>query len=209
MSAPLECNAAARRQAAILAGVGLLATLLALPADAWLVSAFAPARTEAGRHVMVVLTNLGAGWLNLGIAVAIVAVGWSIGRLSLRETGLRAAVAVAAAGIAVQVVKHLTCRARPEFPGAGTFFHGVPCWGAVWGLFSFPSGHATTASALAVALGLRVPALRLPAAVGVAVVMVSRVYLGAHFPSDVVAGATLGAIAGVLAAAPSGPPAAS
>src|SRR5574341_1795760 len=101
MSVPLECNAAARRQAAILAGIGLLATLLALPADAWLVSAFAPARTEAGRHVMVVLTNLGAGWLNLGIAVAIVAVGWSIGRSSLRETGLRAAVAVAAAGIAV------------------------------------------------------------------------------------------------------------
>jgi membrane-associated phospholipid phosphatase len=164
------------------AALGLIATVLVFPADGWLVSAFAPARTEAGRQAMLALTQLGHGGVDFGLA------------------------AVGAAGIAVQVIKHVACRARPDSPGAGAFFHHIPCLGAMWGLFSFPSGHAATAAALAVALGLRVPALRLPAAAGVIVVMVSRVYLGAHFPSDVLAGATLGAVAAVLAAAPGGPP---
>ena len=197
----------ARRRAAALAALGLLATALVLPADGWLVSALAPVRTEVGRRVMLVLTQLGDGAVDFGLAAAVIAAGWALGRSHLVQAGLRAAVALAAAGIAVQVVKHLACRARPMAAAAGTFFHGVPCLGGGPAVFSFPSGHATMATALALALGLRVPALRLPAAAGAAVVWVSRVYLGAHFPSDVLAGATIGAIAGVLAAAPGGRPA--
>jgi undecaprenyl-diphosphatase len=127
--------------------------------------------------------------------------GWRLGRPHLVQAGLRGVVAVAAAGLAVQLVKHLACRARPKAPGAGAFFQGVPCLGADWELFSFPSGHAATATALAIVLGVQVPALRLPAAAAAAVVMLSRVYLGAHFPSDVMAGATLGLVAGILAMA--------
>jgi undecaprenyl-diphosphatase len=127
--------------------------------------------------------------------------GWALARSHLVDVGLRGVVAVAAAGLASQVVKHLACRARPGFPTPGDFFHHVPCLGADWGFFSFPSGHAATATALAVALGLRLPALRVPGAAAAAVVLFSRVYLGAHFPSDVLGGATLGAVAGILATA--------
>lgn len=206
MRLPLAGEGGARRRTAVVAALGLIATVLVFPADGWLVSAFAPARTEAGRQAMLALTQLGHGGVDFGLAAVVILAGWALGRSHLVQAGLRAAVAVGAAGIAVQVIKHVACRARPDSPGAGAFFHHIPCLGAMWGLFSFPSGHAATAAALAVALGLRVPALRLPAAAGVIVVMVSRVYLGAHFPSDVLAGATLGAVAAVLAAAPGGPP---
>ena len=195
----------ARRHTAALALFGFIATALALSADRWVASAFAAMQTEAGRRLMLGLTELGNGWVDFGLAGAMVVTGWRMARWHWVQAGLRGAMAVAAAGLAVQAVKHVACRARPMAAAAGSFFHGVPCLAGEPAFFSFPSGHATTAAALAVALGLQAPALRLPAVAGVAVVMVSRVYLGAHFPSDVLAGATLGAIAGILTAGPAGP----
>jgi undecaprenyl-diphosphatase len=60
-------------------------------------------------------------------------------------------------------------------------------------LFSFPSGHTLHAVSFAVLFGGQFPALAaLLWAFGV-LVAVSRVVLGVHYPSDVVAGAALGA----------------
>jgi undecaprenyl-diphosphatase len=59
--------------------------------------------------------------------------------------------------------------------------------------FSMPSGHATLAFAAGTALALlhgRYAALFLGAA---ALVALSRIYVGAHFPLDVVVGAAVGA----------------
>jgi undecaprenyl-diphosphatase len=107
---------------------------------------------------------------------------------------LWAAGAVAAAGVLAQVVKNLACRARPTALDAGAFFAAFPCFPAGYATASFPSGHATTAFAAAVLLSLRYPRGAV-VFFGLAVLVgLSRVVLGSHFPSDVVAGAVLGSL---------------
>ncbi|WP_434094278.1 bifunctional phosphatase PAP2/diacylglycerol kinase family protein [Streptomyces fumanus] len=58
---------------------------------------------------------------------------------------------------------------------------------------SFPSGHAASAAAFATGVALESPAWGTAIAPLAAAVAVSRVYTGVHFPSDVLAGAALGA----------------
>jgi membrane-associated phospholipid phosphatase len=61
---------------------------------------------------------------------------------------------------------------------------------------SFPSGHSASAAAFAVSVGNLVPGLRSPLRASATVVAFSRVYTGVHYPGDVVAGATVGALVG-------------
>jgi undecaprenyl-diphosphatase len=57
---------------------------------------------------------------------------------------------------------------------------------------SFPSGHATVSFACATVLALAVPRLSLPLYLLAALISFSRVYVGVHYPFDVLAGALLG-----------------
>jgi len=66
-------------------------------------------------------------------------------------------------------------------------------------VFSFPSGHSTTAFAVALSLGSFFPEI-LPALLVLAAnVAVSRVIVGMHFLSDVIVGSGLGACLGYVA----------
>jgi membrane-associated phospholipid phosphatase len=58
--------------------------------------------------------------------------------------------------------------------------------------YSFPSGHATVSFACATVLALAVPRLRVPLIVLAVLISFSRVYVGVHYPGDVLAGAVLG-----------------
>jgi len=65
---------------------------------------------------------------------------------------------------------------------------------------SLPSGHAATSFAAAVALAHYVPARVAPLLfVLAALIAWSRVYVGVHYPSDIVAGALLGVGVGLTA----------
>jgi undecaprenyl-diphosphatase len=57
---------------------------------------------------------------------------------------------------------------------------------------SFPSGHASTSFAGATLLALLVPHLAIPFYLLAAAIAWSRVYVGVHYPFDIVAGALLG-----------------
>jgi undecaprenyl-diphosphatase len=63
---------------------------------------------------------------------------------------------------------------------------------------SFPSGHAASSFACATVIGAAVPRLRPWLYVLAALVAWSRVYVGVHFPLDVLAGAVLGLGLGFL-----------
>ena len=102
-------------------------------------------------------------------------------------------VAVAGAGLSNNVIKILIGRARPRYFGEfGAHYFDSPGWTS--GFQSFPSGHSTTAGAMAIALTLLFPRFKwLWIAIGLWIAF-SRVVVGAHYPSDIVAGFLYGAV---------------
>ncbi len=145
---------------------------------------------------MVWSARLGDGWLWIAVAAVFLgrvpSAGW--------RPVLATAVAAGAANTLVVVLKGRVRRRRPSARPANCFYGG---WGERMRFdeFSFPSGHALNAFAL-----LAVAAPALPVAAPVLAVMAlgiaaSRVFLGVHFLTDVVAGALLGALVGAGSAA--------
>jgi undecaprenyl-diphosphatase len=98
-------------------------------------------------------------------------------------------VAYFAAGGLANVLKDVFDRPRP--PLVDPAIHPLV---AVPHDYSMPSGHAATAFAAAVAVGLVRPRLRVPLLALAALVAISRVWLGVHYLSDVLVGAALGSV---------------
>lgn len=101
--------------------------------------------------------------------------------------------AVAVSNLVTEVLKYCVGRGRPFVGGEANAFHfshfaGSPAY------YSFPSGHATTAFALAFAVSSVWPGTRFAMAVYAVVIVATRLVLLAHHPSDVVAGALIGII---------------
>lgn len=104
------------------------------------------------------------------------------------------ALAAGGATLVGQVLKRLLKRRRPNVAVTGftALVHNPDA-------FSFPSGHTAAAVALAVAWAGEGSGLGLLVSGFAALVATSRVYLGAHYPLDVMAGALLGLGAGACA----------
>ena len=106
-----------------------------------------------------------------------------------------AAVLSAAFALAIaKVVSEMVDRARPFVVDP----HGVHLFSAHAADPGFPSDHATAAFAIAVAILLRKRGWGIAALLAAAIVSAGRVALGFHYPSDVLAGAALGAAAALV-----------
>ena len=104
-----------------------------------------------------------------------------------RRPWLRATATVVGAHALSIVVKRVVRRHRPSDPRVQVHVATPSDW-------SFPSSHAASTTAAAVAysrlLGRRYPLFSIP------VMMTSRLILGVHYPSDVLAGSLIGAVMG-------------
>ena len=93
------------------------------------------------------------------------------------------------AGLVTDALKPLFGRARPKFLADGTYgfdpMSFLPDWNGM------PSGHSTTAFAVAFTLIVFFPKYRVPLALFAAMIGLSRLMVGAHFLSDVLAGAAV------------------
>jgi membrane-associated phospholipid phosphatase len=193
---------AARHVLWLSAGLGAAIIVLMYAIDAWEIAQM-PKRGTPSLWWVRILTDFGkdeyvlAVLAGLLIAVAIVSPALrGIQRSLLVGLGTRLQFifcAVAVSSLVTEVLKYCVGRGRPFVGGEANAFHfshfaGNPAY------YSFPSGHATTAFALAFAVSVIWPKARLAMAVYAIVIAATRLVLVAHHPSDVVAGALVGVI---------------
>jgi undecaprenyl-diphosphatase len=155
----------------------------------------------------------GGGWaLGLMIAASIIGSGWTMVALlplllrrQSRSFASALTVTLLVTAVAVFLLKGVIGRVRPPLALSGVHaLFGTPTD------FSFPSGHAAGAFATATFVGMvslrqarlePARALQFRALAGAMVALAatigySRIYLGMHFPFDVMAGALLGSVLG-------------
>lgn len=135
------------------------------------------------------LTELGSTGAVTVVAFLTFALGAAIGPW---RHGLAGAVTIGLASLGVNLAKSFVARTRPDILEPVIVEHG----------FSFPSGHATLSMVAYGVLAVLIGRSRLPGGVAralvialgllIALIGISRIWLGVHFPTDVIAGWTAG-----------------
>ena len=145
------------------------------------------AERPAVRRTFTVVSCLGDGWLWYGLMATLAAcAGWR---------GLYVALHMAGTGFVAWLVyrtlKHRTRWKRPFQVHPGVVARVRPL-----DEYSFPSGHTLHAVSFSIVVIAWFPALAFPLIACAVLIAISRVVLGLHYPTDVLAGALLGAVLG-------------
>jgi undecaprenyl-diphosphatase len=109
-----------------------------------------------------------------------------------RQVALQCAVAGVSGLLIYRKLKGILVRERPFITHSS-----IICVGRPLDRFSFPSGHTLHAVSFTLVAGIAVPALLFLLIPLTLLIAASRVVLGLHYPSDVLAGAVLGAAIGL------------
>ncbi len=186
----------------ILAAGALLAVACYLYFDrVWLDFAGTWWRTTPGRQDVCSWLGVCGDFYPFNLLTFVVLLG--CGRIMRSRYVMRLAVVSLLSGVLAGSVavtaKHLLGRPRPKTVLAGKSTNANefcgPFHGAAWA--SFPSGHAATSVGAAVPVLLAVPGIGVPVALIAAGISGSRVVGLYHYPSDVLAGVSLGLFFGV------------
>ena len=108
-----------------------------------------------------------------------------------RRLSLYFLVTIGTASAVVHILKFFIGRARPEaFSDLGAY--SLNPFASDWLFQSFPSGHSAAVGSFFGAFAMLAPRLRILFALGALTIGVTRVVVGAHYPSDVAAGLLVG-----------------
>lgn len=129
--------------------------------------------------------------IGAGVPIGLTLAGIVSGDTRLRNSGLRIAESVLVSAAITEIAKRGASRDRPSFTYKGVIHAYRPGNDDK----SLPSGHTSLAFSMATGLTLEFKKwyIAVPAYAWAASVGYSRMYLGAHYPSDVMAGALVGA----------------
>jgi len=192
----------ARNGLLLIAGIGAAIILLMVAIDVPEITLM-PARGTPWLWWVRILTDFGKDtyvlWTLAGllIAVALVAPAMrGVPRAMLLGVGTRLQYlffAVLLSALVADLIKWIVGRGRPFVGGKANAFNFSHFAGSE-AYAAFPSGHATTAFALAFAVSALWPRMRPFMLAYALVIAATRLVLLAHHPSDVVAGALVGTI---------------
>ncbi|GGY69035.1 phosphatase PAP2 family protein [Marinobacter zhanjiangensis] len=139
-----------------------------------------------------VVSRLGDGWLWYALILSL--------PLIYPGQGLAIALLMTGSGLACTItyklLKRWLVRERPFIS-----FPVIHCGTPPLDRYSFPSGHTLHAVCFTMVLALTLPALAILILPFTLAVAASRVVLGLHYPSDVLAGAVIGGVIGTVATA--------
>lgn len=199
MQASLRERRWAARLAALLGAIALATMLIGFPRldslDQGLMTLVQDERSTAFDPIAVFITRFGDFHIQFATGVLLVALLFAARRW---QAGLFVAGALLLASTATTVLKNLLARSRPD-----VLLQPLES-------YSLPSGHSSAAFAFFLALGVlagRGSAARtrltwlLVASLPALTIALSRVYLGVHWPSDIIAGALVAATSCALSLA--------
>jgi len=153
--------------------------------DIWLFRAINGVYTSPTLDVVMVYVTQKSNFLGVIVVAAVLLM--IFGKRKDRVGLLMLVLVVATSDSTCNLFKHLFMRVRPcaALEGARVL---VGCGGS----YSMPSGHATNIFAAMVFLSLRYRKVAPALLIFAAMVAYSRVYVGAHYPGDIIVGASMG-----------------
>jgi undecaprenyl-diphosphatase len=133
-------------------------------------------------------------WMAYGVPICLLTIGFLKKKKTIKVNGLYLGAATLISALISTALKHFVNRVRPfvTYP----FIEKLSSGGSP----SFPSGHTTDAYAMATAVCFAYPKWYViaPAYLWASAVGYSRMYLGVHYPSDVLAGVVIGTLTAAL-----------